>query len=115
MSDDKDAAKLAVKRLTKRIESSLITLTINAPDWETLYAGRMARDLLWEDSKKLNLDDFVPVSQTSVMPLLHLFQTYIISCFVVWSISLLIRTPAHPLLGSRKHCSSIRLFSRPQS
>lgn len=38
-------------------------MTLNANDWETLYAGRMARDLLFEDTKRLNLDDFVVVSQ----------------------------------------------------
>lgn len=55
-----------MKRLTKAIEESLFKLTINAEDWEGLYAGRMARDLLWEDTRSLNLDEFVAVSQMYV-------------------------------------------------
>lgn len=31
---------------------------------DTLYAGRMARDILWEGGKGIKLDDFVVVSQT---------------------------------------------------
>lgn len=33
-------------------------------DRDTLYAARMARDLLWGDEKAISLDEFVPVSQT---------------------------------------------------
>ncbi|KAI5117860.1 hypothetical protein M0805_007703 [Coniferiporia weirii] len=64
--------RAAVKRLTQRIEGDLTRLTINAPDWDTLYAARMARSLLWEKSSSMNLDDFVPVSQT----LVDLFSTH---------------------------------------
>lgn len=59
-------AKTSVKKLTKAIEQSLFQMTINAEDWETLYASRMARELLWEGVKPLNLDDFVTVSQLYV-------------------------------------------------
>ena len=62
-SPDADSAKHAVKQLTRAIEESLVRLTINANDWEDVYAGRMARDLLWEDVRSLNLDEFVGVSQ----------------------------------------------------
>lgn len=31
---------------------------------DTLYAGRMARDILWEDDKGIGLDEFVVISQT---------------------------------------------------
>lgn len=58
-----NGAKPAVKKLTKAIEQSLFRMTINAEDWETLYASRMARELLWEGVKPLNLDAFVSVSQ----------------------------------------------------
>ena len=89
LSNDHQLARSAVKRLTQRIESELIRFTINAPDWyvpfmfiiqskaltggyvlrhrDTLYAARMARALLWEKSKSIRLDDFVPVSQTCVL------------------------------------------------
>ncbi|THH02962.1 hypothetical protein EW145_g6650, partial [Phellinidium pouzarii] len=63
--------RAAVKRLTQRIESDLTRFTINAPDWDTLYIARMARSLLWEKSKSINLDDFVSITQT----LVDLFST----------------------------------------
>jgi glycerol-3-phosphate O-acyltransferase / dihydroxyacetone phosphate acyltransferase len=58
-----DASRLAVKKLTKLMEQHLVQLTINAPDWETLYAARMARELLWVEEHDLNLDEFVSASQ----------------------------------------------------
>ncbi|KAF8644803.1 hypothetical protein AX16_008263 [Volvariella volvacea WC 439] len=60
------APRAAVKRLTGTIERELVEATINAPDWETLYAARMARDLLWEKVQSINLDEFVIISQTLV-------------------------------------------------
>ncbi|KAK2463296.1 hypothetical protein APHAL10511_004951 [Amanita phalloides] len=60
------ARRSAVKRLTRTIEAALVEMTINAPDWDTLYAARMARDLLWEGENKIDLDDFVCVSQSLV-------------------------------------------------
>ncbi|KAK7677512.1 hypothetical protein QCA50_019518 [Cerrena zonata] len=65
-SSDEGAPRAAVKRLTAQIEKQLTEVTINAPDWDTLYAARMARDLLWPGEEKINLDDFVIVSQTLV-------------------------------------------------
>ncbi|OCB87279.1 hypothetical protein A7U60_g5607 [Sanghuangporus baumii] len=58
--------RVAVKRLTQHIEDELIRATINAPDWDTLYAARMARSILWEKSKSIDLNDFVAISQTLV-------------------------------------------------
>ncbi|KAH8077503.1 glycerol-3-phosphate-acyltransferase [Cristinia sonorae] len=71
MSSDEKAPRAAVKRLTAQIEKGLIESTINAPDWDTLYAARMARDLLWADEGSINLDEFVLISQT----LVDLFST----------------------------------------
>ncbi|KAI0058117.1 hypothetical protein BV25DRAFT_1830479 [Artomyces pyxidatus] len=71
LQEDEGAPRAAVKRLTRAIEAQLFELTINAPDWDTLYAARMARDLLWEDEKTLNRDDYVHISQT----LVDLFST----------------------------------------
>ncbi|TFK74279.1 glycerol-3-phosphate-acyltransferase [Pluteus cervinus] len=65
-SDVEGAPRAAVKRLTAEIERELFEATINAPDWETLYSARMARDLLWEKDKSINLDEFVTISQTLV-------------------------------------------------
>ncbi|THH14024.1 hypothetical protein EW146_g6264 [Bondarzewia mesenterica] len=71
LSTEEGANRAAVKRLTRAIEVQLVELTINAPDWDTLYAARMARDLLWEDENSLNRDEFVQISQT----LVDLFST----------------------------------------
>ncbi|KAF9478620.1 glycerol-3-phosphate-acyltransferase [Pholiota conissans] len=60
------APRAAVKRITRRIETELVEASINAPDWDTLYAARMARDLLWENERSINMEDFVAVSQTLV-------------------------------------------------
>ncbi|KDR75944.1 hypothetical protein GALMADRAFT_68407 [Galerina marginata CBS 339.88] len=65
------APRAAVKRLTRSIERELVEASINAPDWDTLYAARMARDLLWEQDRSIKLDDFVTISQT----LVDLFST----------------------------------------
>ncbi|KII92721.1 hypothetical protein PLICRDRAFT_696028 [Plicaturopsis crispa FD-325 SS-3] len=71
LSDEEGAPRAAVKRLTRAIEVELMEATINAPDWDTLYTARMARDLMWEGNRSINLDDFVLVSQT----LVDLFST----------------------------------------
>ncbi|KAG2127522.1 hypothetical protein DEU56DRAFT_958736 [Suillus clintonianus] len=65
------APRAAAKRLTRAIERELVEATINAPDWDTLYSARMARDLLWEDERSIDLDEFVTISQT----LVDLFST----------------------------------------
>ncbi|KAF9257943.1 glycerol-3-phosphate-acyltransferase [Marasmius fiardii PR-910] len=66
LSETEGAPRLAVKRLTSKLESELTEATINAPNWDTLYAARMARDILWEDDKSINLEEFVNISQTLV-------------------------------------------------
>ncbi|KAJ7049910.1 hypothetical protein C8F01DRAFT_1180895 [Mycena amicta] len=70
-SDAEGAPRAAVKRLTRAIEAQLLESTINAPDWNTLYAARMARDLMWVDDKSINLNEYVAISQT----LVDLFST----------------------------------------
>ncbi|KAH9932642.1 glycerol-3-phosphate-acyltransferase [Fomitopsis serialis] len=67
LSAEEGAPRAAVKRLTAALEQQLIEATINAPDWDTLYAARMARDLLWEDEK--------PLASTTLSPLVDLFCT----------------------------------------
>ncbi|CAE6483869.1 unnamed protein product [Rhizoctonia solani] len=63
LSDEEGAARSCAKSLTKRIKSEMLSLTINAPDWDTMYSAKMARSLLWPHTKSLGLGDFVPVSQ----------------------------------------------------
>lgn len=70
-SDLEGAPRAAAKRLTRTIERELVEATINAPDWDTLYSARMARDLLWEDERSIDLEEFVTISQT----LVDLFST----------------------------------------
>ncbi|KAF7374907.1 Glycoside hydrolase family 5 protein [Mycena sanguinolenta] len=55
-----------VKAVMKDVEAQLLNMTINAPDWETLYAARMARDILWGDERAIKLKDWVVVGQTLV-------------------------------------------------
>ena len=64
MSTVEGEPRSAVKRLTHRIEQDMVELTVNAPDWETLICGQTARNLLWDDGRHINLDDFRFVSQT---------------------------------------------------
>lgn len=66
MMNEPGRTKNAAKRLTARIEKELEMITINAPDWETLYCARITRDMLWQNEKSINLDDYVPISQTIV-------------------------------------------------
>ncbi|WWD19707.1 hypothetical protein CI109_104171 [Kwoniella shandongensis] len=66
MSPDDGAGKLAVKRLTRKIDTEFRQMTVNAPDWDTAYAAQMARELLWERDDDLALSDYVNVSQTLV-------------------------------------------------
>ncbi|KAF8608633.1 hypothetical protein BDV93DRAFT_518712 [Ceratobasidium sp. AG-I] len=66
LSSDEAVARTCAKAVTKRIQSQIISLTINAPDWETLYSARMARSLLWPQAASVDLNDFVPVSQVLV-------------------------------------------------
>ncbi|KAJ6538790.1 hypothetical protein DFH09DRAFT_991549 [Mycena vulgaris] len=70
-SEMEGAPRGAVKRLSHAIESGLVGATINGPDWDTLYTARMARDIMWEGDKSINLDEFVVISQT----LVDLFST----------------------------------------
>lgn len=60
-------AKSAVQKLTDRIGRELNEQTVNAPDWRTWHAMKMARELLWQgDIKKgrpgFDMKEFVPIS-----------------------------------------------------
>ncbi|KAG9096597.1 hypothetical protein FS749_008147 [Ceratobasidium sp. UAMH 11750] len=66
LSTQEGAARTCAKALTKQIQSQMLSLTINAPDWETLYSANMTRSLLWPRAKSLKITDFVPVSQVLV-------------------------------------------------
>ncbi|KAJ7596003.1 glycerol-3-phosphate-acyltransferase [Mycena floridula] len=70
-SVEEGAARAAMKRLTKTIERRLVERSVNAGDWDTLYVARIARDILWEGDRTINLDEFVQISQT----LVDLFST----------------------------------------
>ena len=55
-----------VKITTASIEKAMLDLSINAPDWNTLYAARMARNIVFGGEKGVKLKDFVYVEQTYV-------------------------------------------------
>lgn len=67
MNDYERDAKGTTKKLTAEIERQMIQMSVNAPDWESLYAGRMAREILWPDEQGMNLDNFVEIAQTSAL------------------------------------------------
>ncbi|KAE9392375.1 hypothetical protein BT96DRAFT_1000396 [Gymnopus androsaceus JB14] len=58
-------ARSVSKAIVLRIEQALFELTINAPDWETLYAAQVARDIVFED-KEVPLSNWVSISQKLV-------------------------------------------------
>ncbi|KAG9086983.1 hypothetical protein FRC07_012939, partial [Ceratobasidium sp. 392] len=66
LSAEEGTARTCAKALTKQIQTQMLSLTINAPDWETLYSAKMTRSLLWPRTKSLKITDFVPVSQVLV-------------------------------------------------
>ncbi|KAK0546485.1 hypothetical protein OC845_004563 [Tilletia horrida] len=55
-------AREAVQALTSRIENELKSITINAPDWPTWHAMRMARELLWPTKRGLAMENFLATS-----------------------------------------------------
>ncbi|KAH9025489.1 glycerol-3-phosphate-acyltransferase [Lactarius hengduanensis] len=64
-----ESRRATVKLLTRAVQSQLVELTINAPDWDTLYAARMARDLLWEDQESLDRDEYVNIHRRRLVDL----------------------------------------------
>ncbi|RPD65473.1 glycerol-3-phosphate-1-acyltransferase [Lentinus tigrinus ALCF2SS1-7] len=54
-----------IRALSAEIEKRILGLTINAPDWDTLYATRMARDILWAEEELSSLY-FILISQNLV-------------------------------------------------
>ncbi|PCH38936.1 acyltransferase [Wolfiporia cocos MD-104 SS10] len=52
-----------VRALTDTIEKRMVQLTINAPDWDTLHAARMARDIIWDDEQNIPARQIVIVTQ----------------------------------------------------
>ena len=58
--------RAVVKNTTTSIEKAMLNLSINAPDWNTLYAARMARNITFGGEKGVKLKDFVHVEQTYV-------------------------------------------------
>ncbi|KZT54770.1 acyltransferase [Calocera cornea HHB12733] len=65
-SPSEGAGRAATKALTHRLQRALIRMSVNAPDWETLSAARMAREILWVDERTIPLDEFTVISQTLV-------------------------------------------------
>ncbi|KAF8066653.1 glycerol-3-phosphate-1-acyltransferase [Lyophyllum atratum] len=60
------ATRAAIKEIMAEIEKQMRAMSINAPDWDTLYAAQMARDILWKDPANIPLKDWVSISQTLI-------------------------------------------------
>ncbi|CAG8690039.1 19704_t:CDS:2 [Cetraspora pellucida] len=58
--------RVAVKALTKRIESEIEKLTINASNWDISNAASMTRMLYFSDDKRVPLEDYVKVTQSLI-------------------------------------------------
>ncbi|KAK0186468.1 acyltransferase [Armillaria mellea] len=65
-ADPNDVGYAAVHKISSRIEKELFDMTINANDWETLFAAQTARAILWGDDKNVDLKYWRVVSQTLV-------------------------------------------------
>lgn len=49
MSEDEGGAKSSVKELIAQLDLRLRSVTINSPDWETLWCAELVREMIWED------------------------------------------------------------------
>lgn len=56
------AAKRAVAKLTDKIGEEIHKMTIDAPDWKTWHAAKMARELVWWRPAMVPLKDFVEIT-----------------------------------------------------
>ncbi|SJL09105.1 uncharacterized protein ARMOST_12481 [Armillaria ostoyae] len=65
-ADPNDVGYAVVHEISSRIEKELFDMTINANDWETLFAAQTARAILWRDDKNVDLKHWRVVSQTLV-------------------------------------------------
>ncbi|KAG6884756.1 hypothetical protein C0993_008495, partial [Termitomyces sp. T159_Od127] len=65
-ADVEAVTKTAVRQVTAEIERQMRAMSINAPDWDTLYAAQMARDIIYEDPANIPLKDWLSVSQSLV-------------------------------------------------
>lgn len=66
VSSDTSAARAAVRRLTDRIGAEIYKMTIDAPDWTTWHAIKMARELIWRRGGTIPLQNLVPISNALV-------------------------------------------------
>lgn len=53
--------KPAVKQLSRDIETAIVKMSINAPDWLSYHSAQAARAILF--SEKTLVSDFIPVTQ----------------------------------------------------
>ncbi|KLO07559.1 acyltransferase [Schizopora paradoxa] len=63
---DAEESRGAVRQLCGRIEERMKHLTINAPDWPSLYSSRMALDILRPEGSQVPLRNFRRISQRLV-------------------------------------------------
>ncbi|KAG6918108.1 hypothetical protein DXG01_016562 [Tephrocybe rancida] len=68
-ADVEASARMAVKQIMAKIEQQMGAMSVNAPDWDTLYAAQMARDIIYDDPENIPLKNWVSVSQSLVYTL----------------------------------------------
>lgn len=52
-----------VQKISQRIEQELMSMTINASDWEILYAAETLRAVIYNDERNIPMKDWVSISQ----------------------------------------------------
>ncbi|KAI0683272.1 hypothetical protein BC835DRAFT_1396021 [Cytidiella melzeri] len=62
-ASDDDRSRAVIKDVTTELQQNLLKLTINAPDWDTWFAGSIARDIAWKGSENVPTGDWVCISQ----------------------------------------------------
>lgn len=58
-----DVAYKVVRKITARIQEQLFAMTINASDWETMYAAETLRAVLYDDQSKIHLRNWTVLTQ----------------------------------------------------
>lgn len=96
MSESPEERKAAVKALVGEVEKRMRSVTLDAEDWETLWSAEVARQVLWEDEKRLPLRYYRDTVKRCVHP-----QAALLLChLLIWP-----RSPAwwdsSPALASR--------------
>ncbi|KAJ3531626.1 hypothetical protein NM688_g7547 [Phlebia brevispora] len=59
-------SRSVVRNLTAEIERRLRRLTINAPNWDTWFAARICRDIVWGGDSRIPIQAYTEISQSYI-------------------------------------------------